>query len=181
MVCSHANHIAKTGVYSTSISDHDLTGLCRKMNCKRSGPRRILTRNYKNYNPKKFKNDVNNIPWGDIINHDLNSVWNSFKDFLMQCANKHAPLMERSVSGRDCPLLTPDIKPQMKERDFYLCKARKHWTENDCSKYRQLRKTLTAMIRKSKANYNRKMFKNDIKSAKEFWSKKEQIYPSEKE
>ena len=37
------------------------------------------------------------------------------------------------------------------------------------------------MIRKSKANYNRKMFKNDIKSAKEFWSKKEQIYPSEKE
>ena len=126
MVCSHANHIAKTGVYSTSISDHDLTGLCRKMNCKRSGPRRILTRNYKNYNPKNFKTDVNNIPWGDIINHDLNSVWNSFKDFLMQCANKHAPLMERSVSGRDCPLLTPDIKTQMKERDFYLCKARKH-------------------------------------------------------
>ena len=101
MACSHANHVSKTGVYSTSISDHDLTGLCRKMNCKRFVPRHILTRNYKSYNPQNFKSDIKNIPWCDIINRDLNSAWNSFKDLLMQCANKHAPLMERSVSGRD--------------------------------------------------------------------------------
>ena len=73
----------------------------------------------------------------------------------MQCVNKHDPLMERSVSGRDCPWLTPQIKSHMKERDCYLRKARKHRADNDWSKYRQLRNTVTAMIRKSKANYNR--------------------------
>ena len=62
MACSHANHIARTGVYSTSISDHDLIGLCRKLNCKRFFPRRILTRNYKTYNPQSFNSDVKNIP-----------------------------------------------------------------------------------------------------------------------
>eukprot|EP00794_Sanderia_malayensis_P002578 gene2578-2977_t len=73
MACSHPNHIAKTKVYSTSLSDHDLTGLCRNTNCKRFVPRRILTRNYKSYNPQSFKNDnlkavkaagIDNVPPG---------------------------------------------------------------------------------------------------------------------
>ena len=118
IACSHSNNIAKAGVYLASISDHDLTGLCRKINCKRFAPRRIITRNYKNYDPENFKSDVRTIPWGNMVNHALNSVWDNFKYFLMQCINKHAPIMERSVGGRDCPWLTPDIRQHMKEREF---------------------------------------------------------------
>ena len=102
IACSHGDCVAKASVYSNAVSDHELTGIIRKMNCKRFVPRRIFTRNYKNYDESSFKADVRNIPWDNGTGLDFNSEWNSFKNQLMQCVNKHAPLVEKKVRGRDC-------------------------------------------------------------------------------
>ena len=131
MACSHANNITKTAVYSISISDHDLIGLSRKVNCKRFCPRKIMTRNYKNYNKEHFKSELKCILDRIILSYDLNSAWNTCKNALIQCVNKHVPLKKRSVSGRDCPWLTPDVRNRIKERDYYLSRARKQGTETN--------------------------------------------------
>ena len=79
-----------------------------------------------------FKWKVKFQPWlKTLILSAPNSAWKNFKDFLIQYMNKHAPIMERSVSGRDCPWLTPEIRQHMEEQELYLSKARKYGKECD--------------------------------------------------
>ncbi len=168
IACSHGDRVAKATVYLDAISDHELTGIIRKMNCKRFVPRRIFTRNYKNYNVSSFKADERNIPWENVASQDFNSGWNSFKNRLIQYMNKHAPLVEKKVSSRNCPWFTSDIKSNIRKRDSYLRKSKRTGAELDWSTYRRMRNKVTLMIRKSKANHSRTLFRENIKSPKEF-------------
>ena len=62
MACSHGDRVANASVDSNATSDHELTGIIRKMNCKCFVTRRIFTRNYKNYDESNFKADVRTFP-----------------------------------------------------------------------------------------------------------------------
>ena len=70
------------------------------------------------------------------------------------------------------------IKSKLKERDYYLRKARKSNSENDWSTYRRLRNSVTLMIRKSKANYNRCLFKSSMKNPKDLWTNIKKMFPT---
>ena len=103
----------------------------------------------------------------------------SFKNQLILCVSKHAPLIEKCMSGTDCPWLTSEIKSNIRERDFYLRKAKRTGAELDWSTYRRTRNKVTLMTRRSKANYSQSLFQENIRSPKEFWKKMEEIYPME--
>ena len=77
------------------------------------------------------------------------------------------------------PWLTSEIKSKIKERDFYLRKAKRTGAELDWFTYRRMRNRVTLVIRKSKANHSRTLFRENIKSPNEFWKKIKQIYPKE--
>ena len=62
IACSHGDLVAKASIYSKAISDHELTRIIRKMNCKRFVPRRIFTRNQNNYDESDFKADIRKSP-----------------------------------------------------------------------------------------------------------------------
>ena len=92
--------------------------------------------------------------------------------------DKHALLIERSVRGRDCPWLTSEIKQKIRERDYYLRKARKSNTENAWSTYRRLHNSVTTAIRNSKANYNRTILHENMNNPKNVWKTIKRCYPS---
>lgn len=81
----------------------------------------------------------------------LNTAWNKFKSLITAVIDKHAPLMERSVWGRNCLWLMSEIKQKIRKRDYYLKKAGRTNTENAWSTYRRLRNSVTNAIRNSKA------------------------------
>ena len=74
---------------------------------------------------------------------DLNKAWDCFKNILKSVIDKHVPVFEKKVTGRDCPWLSNEIKAKMNERDHYLRKARKSAKELDWSTYRRLRNNVT--------------------------------------
>ena len=47
----------------------------------------------------------------------------------MSVIDKNAPLKEQLVRGRDCPWLIAEIKKKIRDRDYYLKKARRSNTE----------------------------------------------------
>ena len=105
------NHI----VIGNSISDHDLTGINRKMNCKKFKPRRIITRNYTKYDKEAYQIELTNSFsfLNDITNYpDANVTWDKFKSVLSLVIDKHAPLVERVIQGQDCPWLTMKSNPK---------------------------------------------------------------------
>jgi hypothetical protein len=94
--------------------------------------------------------------------------------------DKQAPLMERSVRGRDYQWLTSEIKQEIRERDYYLRKARKSSTEKAWSitTSRRLRNSVTTAIRNSKANYNITILRENMNNPKNFWNTIKRCYPA---
>ncbi len=171
---THEQYLMKHIVYPNSISDHDLVGTIRKKNCRRFHPRKIHTRNFSRYSQGNFKSDLRNCSWENIFNgfSDINDAWNSFKYHLTVIIDKHAPMTEKMVRGRDCPWLTTEIKSKIKERDFFLRKARKSEMTTDWL----IRNTVTQDIRQRKANYNRSLFSENINSPTQFWNQIKKCY-----
>ena len=76
---THHFNVVKTIVFANGLSDHDLTGIIRKLNIAKYVPRQFITRNYKFYNKDNFKKDLTNIPWDSLFRlDDLNLAWNKF-------------------------------------------------------------------------------------------------------
>ena len=47
--CSHPDRVIKTNTIPSSLSDHEMVGLTRKINCLKYRQRTIITRNFANY------------------------------------------------------------------------------------------------------------------------------------
>ena len=161
------------------MSDHNLVGMIIKKNNRKFIPRMVYKRNYAKYDIESFKKDLRNQPWTQVTNEaSASSGWSTFKRLLTNVIDKHAPLVQKKIRGRDCPWLANEIRHKMNERDFLLRKARKAGEENDWSMYRRLRNLVTRSIRYSKATHTRKILQENIDRPKKFWDKIERCPPT---
>ena len=76
-------------------------------------------------------------------------------------ADNHAPEIEKKVRGRNTPWLSNKIKKVMAERDHLYRQARRTNTELHWSRYKSLRNQVTAVIRKAKSSYNRRIIEEN--------------------
>ena len=87
-----------TVVEPSAITNHDLMGINRKMNCQKYIPRKLFTRDYKNYDENAYRRELSLTDWNLLFsNYDFNISWNAFKDKLQQLVNIHASLTEKMI------------------------------------------------------------------------------------
>ena len=61
--CSHPDRIIKTNTVPSSLSDHEMIGLIRKINCLKYRQRTIITRNFANNSQDDYCADMNTALW----------------------------------------------------------------------------------------------------------------------
>ena len=101
--------ICNSIVHANSFSDHDLSGIVRKMHVLK------LTRDFSKYNKEAFKEDLQNIDWVEVfqagrINDTINVGWDLFKQKLTAVIDRHTPFVERRKRGRSCIWLSKEMK-----------------------------------------------------------------------
>ena len=129
-------------------SDHSLIYVSRKLTCPRSFPRIIESRQYKNFMPDYFLDDIALVPW-DIIESIDNPIraWEVWKHSFLAVANLHAPVKKKRVKNSKAPWLTPEIKQLMWERDRTKRIATVTNDQLKWAEYRRLRIELTILLR----------------------------------
>ena len=178
VLTTHVRNILQSFVCKSGLRDHDIIGVIRKLNCTKYAPRKLFARNYKQYSVSSLKNELRGQNWDSVTrNNDFNTTWNGFKTITANTTNKHAPLVEKTVRGRDCPWLTREIKQKMYQRDYQLRKAKRTKNPEDWSHYRKLRNLTTYAIRKEKANYERSIFNENESNPKNVWKQIKKCYP----
>ena len=87
-----------TGVSHIGCSDRSLIYVSRKLTCTRSLPRIFESRQYKNFMPADFMNDMALVPW-DTIEQIDNPIraWEVWKQSFLAVANLHEPVKKRRV------------------------------------------------------------------------------------
>ena len=88
------------------------------------------------------------------------------------------PIKQKTVRGKDCQWMNNEIRHKMRERDYYLKRARKSNEENDWSTYKRLRNTVTNMIRNSKSRYNKNILYEQVNDPKQFWRHIKACFPT---
>ena len=174
------NKIATSIVDANSFSDHDLVGISRKMHVKpKHNSQTIYVRDYSKYNKDSFKEELRKTPWEECLRQpNVNSCWNLFKVFLTNIINKHCPIVSKKLRGKANPWMTKNIKLNMNTRDYYLRRAKRTKNELDWSTYKRMRNRVSHLIRQSKSNYVRSLFRENVNNPKTFWNQIKECYPT---
>ena len=78
IVTNRSESVSKIGVLSCGISDHDAVFMTKHMRLPKLkvSPRLLYARNYKKFNLKAFRKDMNNVPFDEIknVSRDANEM-----------------------------------------------------------------------------------------------------------
>lgn len=114
-----------------------------------------MLRNYASYDPVNFCDDLKGVNWDSCIpvsnvkdlNHsDVDNLWENFKQAFTTVASRHVPVMTKKVRGIDCPWMNSEIKRSMRQRDYYLAKARRTNNDEDWCLYRSQRNRVPKQV-----------------------------------
>ena len=109
-------YLSACSVIITSLSDHDMVGCVRKLHNIKFKPRTITCRNYKQFYIASFKSEVSNLSFPDYSKFtNINEAWDNWKTKFLSAVDKHAPLINKRVRGRETPRITSKIKNSMRE------------------------------------------------------------------
>ena len=96
-------------------------------------------------------------------------------------ADRHAPLIQKQVRGVDnCPWMTGQIKKDIRQRDYFLKKARKSSRDEDWLAYKSMRNRVTNSVKRAKQTYKKKLIDNHKDDTKAFWRTMKKIIPGNK-
>ena len=97
-------------------------------------------------------------------------------NILLKAINRHAPLIQKKVHGRDCPWLTNNLRKAMHERDGSLKVARRSMSASDWAAYKRKRNQVNNSLRKEKNSFNRKLLCENRNNPRQFWKTIKQVY-----
>ena len=97
IITNRSESVSKSEVLSFGISNHDAVFMTKHVRLPKlkASPRLLNVRNYKKFNLKAFRKDMNNVPFDEIknISRDANEMWTLWENFFLDILNKHAPII----------------------------------------------------------------------------------------
>ena len=117
--------ISHSGVVHTGISDHSLIYAIRKIRVFQETNNFVEIRNMKNFNEKKFVDELRNQHWECIyfFGEDPNTMRDIWKELFLEVLNKHAPLQHKKIKSSKVPWVSTKIKGLINTRDKLKRKA----------------------------------------------------------
>ena len=153
---SDINNIVESGVVKAAISDHYVVYSVRKYQGGiKHNHKHIHTRQLKNFNKEAFLADLDDVNWSAILvcSDDINVIVDKFMRTLSLVIEKHAPSIEKRVSEKYSPWLSPDLKALFRTRDRIKNAAVKAKSEILMNAYRQVRNQANNMNSRLKREY----------------------------
>lgn len=157
MLSSNPVLLKESGVFDITISDHFLVFCVLNLKLTKSKPTEISTRSYRNFNPQSFDEDISRIPWDTVnIFEQTEDKVDCFNKLFLDVLEIHAPVRTIKVRhSKDSPIITPEIRKLMMQRDSQHKRARLTSNSGDWATYRILRQDVKSKIRQAERDYVR--------------------------
>ena len=117
-------------------------------------PKKICYRNFKNFNEKKFLEEVKNTDF-IFISDNRNENYEVITDVFSSIVEKHAPLKKGLLRGNQTPFITKEFRKAIYNRS----RLRNKTTEENEKLYKKQRDRCISIRKKSIRNYINKIVK----------------------
>ena len=156
VVVSNINNIVESGVYRVALSDHYLVYAVRKFRGGLNNQHKVIkTRQMKNFDEELFLADIASVDWQAFLHcsTDINVIVEQWTKMLALIIQRHSPILERRVSERYSPWITPHLKLMIRTRDKLKTEAVKKNSEILMSAYKQIRNKVNNAVKTRKREY----------------------------
>ena len=154
-------------VIESGLSDfHKLTVSVLKTAFKKEPPNIISYRNYKNYSPVNFREELNQC----FSENDIASISNDdFVTIVAKIFNKHAPIRYKHIRANDGPFMTKELRKAIMVRSKLRNKLNKEKTLEANLAYKKQRNICTSLLKQTKKAYYSNLNPSIITNSKLFW------------
>ena len=151
-------------------SDHRVLYTVRYAKSMKKNIRYVKKRCFKNFDVEGFKQEVKQIKWFDVYStNDVNDAVRVLTGKLTSVLDKFAPVKTIQVRGRYAPWITPQVKAKMSERDRAQLKASATQCQDDWRQYRNLRNSVTTLIKRDKKTWEAQQLDSFSSDATNMW------------
>ncbi|XP_068707424.1 uncharacterized protein [Montipora foliosa] len=180
LITSTPNSFERTGVLSTSFSDHlPIYGVLCGSSVKPVKHRYIETRSFSRQSMERFNADLELVPWHVVeIFSDIDDKYYVWHTLFLAIFNEHFPIRRKRIRQSTHPWLDNSILSTMRRRDQFYRKARKFNRPSDWSEYRRLRNLINSSLRKAKKSYFADKLEESRPNPSEFWKTLKQVLPN---
>ena len=144
--------------------------MTHKVHYKQTGSRLIEIRNMKNFNNENFLRDLERQRWSDVnLSNDPNEMWAKWKNMLINCIGKYAPLTTKKVGKKKSPWITSQLKQSMRKRGSLKKKAKQTGDPLIWQQYKSSRNRTNNQIKRGKGQYFTDNLEANKKNLKSTW------------
>ena len=152
LILTNSKHIASAGTLDTFISDHQPIYVVKKKVKTQTKKIKFEGRTYKNFNEEDFINSLRSKNWDQIRGTtDVDYQWTLMNQAIQNELDKQCPFKVFSFNKSKPPYLHRNILEQMRNRDYFYCKAKLTYSEDDWNIAKFLRNQTNSSIRRARA------------------------------
>ena len=179
LILTNAQYISQSGILDVFISDHLPIFIVKKKHKSPKQTESYIGRPYKSYNHELLTTNLKESDWGDFYRmENVNDKWALMHDKIRSELDAQCPLKQFRKRIVRPPYLTDSLLEQIKDRDYYYKKAKKHGIDNDWEIAKYLRNQTNKNIRKAKAEYVINQLELCKEDSSRFWRTINSVFPS---
>ena len=169
MLTNRPKSFQKTSTVVTGLSDcHKMIVTCLKSYFRKLPPKKIIYRDYKNFNQAEFLNELDQ----EMIKGSFykeNNPYEGFSNLYKNIVDKHAPPKEKTIRGNDAPFMTKELRKAIMDRSRYKNKYLKFPSRENFLNMKKMKNRCNSLCKKAKRAYFKESTKQGILTNKEFW------------
>ena len=127
--------------------------------CKKQCHESITFRSYKNYDEKRFKDDLAEVKWDPVFKqNDVNKAYNVFYELFTKICDKNAPTItqrpKRRRNSPQKPWITKGILRSIRKKQKLYSKYKSsNFNSQVGDRYKKYRNILTLVLKNAKRKY----------------------------
>ena len=152
-----------TKAISTGCSDfHKLVVTVLKTNFKKSKPKEIIYRSYKNFDRYAFR---------EQLRHKLENCddYITFEKNILEVLNEHAPLKKKVLRANEVPYMTKSLRKAIATRSRLENTYYKNKTEDSKTSYKKHRNYCSRLYKKERKKFYKTLDIKNVTDNKLFW------------
>lgn len=167
-----------TKTIETGLSDfHKMTVTVLKTYFKKSPPKVISYRDYKNFSNVKFRSELLQA----LSHHNILHISNdAFVEIFMNIFNKHVPLKFKYIRANQGPFMTTELRKAVMNRSKLRNVLNREKTEDANSAYKKQRNLCTNLFRKAKKGYYGQLNPSCVTDNRKFWKTVKPLFSEKK-
>ena len=163
MLTNKMRSFQKTSNVTTGISDyHKLIVTCPKAHFKKLPPKKIVYRDYKNFNKNFDQNLIQRKFYSQKNSYDL------FTETFKSVVDHHAPQKKKFVRGNDAPFMTKPLRETIMNRSRCKHKYLKFPSRENFLAMKSMKNKYNSLCEKAKTQYLKKCTSKNSSNNKQF-------------